>query len=153
MMYMCAPLRPPTRGPSRWIRSMGPPGTAIFTLNASKSLPTSKLPVWSSRDKAAQTRQNDRSCCSLSSPVKLWSVINYKHLMFCLLNQVFRLLESKHFSTNDCWGRIKPTETAHLGCLPAWPVWTPPQRWVCHILGPGCSGFWMSPELSSQHPA
>ena len=41
-----------TFGPSLWIRSMGPPGAVTFTLRASKSLPTSKFPVWSSRDKA-----------------------------------------------------------------------------------------------------
>lgn len=45
-----APL--PTFGPSCRIRSMGPPGAATFTRRASKSLPTSKFPVWLSRDKA-----------------------------------------------------------------------------------------------------
>lgn len=45
---------PLTLGPLHSTMSMGPPGTATFTLSASKSLPTSKFPVWSSRAKATK---------------------------------------------------------------------------------------------------
>ncbi len=54
---------------------MGPPGAATFTLRASKSLPTSKFPVWSSRDKATDKTHHKRSSCILYQPVKLQSVI------------------------------------------------------------------------------
>lgn len=43
-----------TLGPLCSNMSMGPPGTATLTLSASKSLPTSKFPVWSSRAKAGK---------------------------------------------------------------------------------------------------
>lgn len=52
-----------TFGPSDWIRSMGPPGAATLTLKASKSFPTSKFPIWSSRDKATNRNNVIRSCC------------------------------------------------------------------------------------------
>lgn len=50
LVAQCSPSL--TLGPLHSNTSMGPPGTATFTLSASKSLPTSKFPVWSSRAKA-----------------------------------------------------------------------------------------------------
>ena len=47
-VYVC------TFGPSFWARSIGPSGTATFTLRASKSFPTSKFPVWQSMDRAVE---------------------------------------------------------------------------------------------------
>lgn len=46
---------PPTLGGSPWKRSTGPSGTFTFTLSASKSLPTSKLPICWSKDKAVDS--------------------------------------------------------------------------------------------------
>lgn len=65
----------PTFGSSNWIRSMGPPGAATFTLRASKSFPTSKFPVWSSKDKAVKKPHRQRNCCIHCPPGKLQSVM------------------------------------------------------------------------------
>lgn len=40
---------------------------------------------------------------------------------------------------------------SHLGCLPVWPVWTPPQKWESDAVGSGLSGLLMHLEFSSQH--
>lgn len=62
LVAQCDP--PLTLGPLHSTMSMGPAGTATFTLSASKSLPTSKFPVWSSRAKATK-EQGGKEALSL----------------------------------------------------------------------------------------
>lgn len=160
---------------------MGPPGAATFTLRASKSLPTSKFPICSSRDKATDKTHHKKAvydlpsceisishcwkhlptatwinlCCSalIQNDLESAKTFQQKKRLFCSVENMTNK-ETEHYlhkATSCFWVTVE--FVSYLGCRPVWPVWTPPQRWACLVLCPGFSRFWTCPVFSSQHPA